>query len=328
VTRKWLIAGTLALVALAAAGIAIARRPHKAAPAAVHNVEPASTDDAPLTGRVQPRTIVAVAAPIEGTIEAFYAEPGQEVIQGQLLGRIRSPKLAAAEQQARLDLDQAQARAAGIGNDQLAAKLEVSRAAADQSRAHAELDRLEKAYERQKGLWAAGATPRLTFEKAEKDAKDARAELETLDTVAKVAANRTEQLARDLEAVTQSIAERTAALDRAKADLNAGELHSPADGILLARHGDVGQPVDPSTDPSSKDLLQIATDLTALQVMITPPPMLLPRIQPGQAASVRVANSEYPGTVREVRGTEVAIDFTVPAAMTTLDLTAQVKIKF
>ena len=177
------------VVALVGVGIAVARRTHKIAPAASQRSEPAPAEPAAdLPGRIQPKTVVAVAAPLEGTIEAFYVEPGQPVIQGQLLGRIRSPKMEAAEQQARLDLDTAQARAASLSNDQLAAKLEVSRAAAEQSRARADVDRLDKAYERQKGLWAAGATPRLTFEKAEKDAKDARTQLETLDTVAKVAA--------------------------------------------------------------------------------------------------------------------------------------------
>jgi len=101
-------------------------------------------------------------------------------------------------------------------------------------------------------------------------------------------------------------------------------LHSPADGILLARHGDIGQPVDPST----QDLLQIATDLTSLQVIVTPPATLLPRIRPGQSASVHMSDSECAGTVREIRGADVVIDFTVSAAITQLDLPAQVRIKF
>jgi multidrug resistance efflux pump len=325
VGRKWLAGGTVVVVALVGVGIAVARRTHKIAPAASQRSEPAPAEPAAdLPGRIQPKTVVAVAAPLEGTIEAFYVEPGQPVIQGQLLGRIRSPKMEAAEQQARLDLDTAQARAASLSNDQLAAKLEVSRAAAEQSRARADVDRLDKAYERQKGLWAAGATPRLTFEKAEKDAKDARTQLETLDTVAKVAAGHIEQVTHDLESVSQTVTEKTAALDRAKADLNAGELHSPADGILLARHGDIGQPVNPST----QDLLQIATDLTMLQVTVTPLPDVLPRVQPGQSAVVRLADGEYNGTVREIRGADVVIDFTVPTALTRLDMAAQVRIKF
>jgi HlyD family secretion protein len=326
VTRKWLAGGAFVALALAAVGIAIARRSAPksiAAPAHAVESQPANTVPADLTGRVQPRTIVAVAAPREGVIEAFYVEPGQPVIKDQLLGKIRSPKLEAAAQQAQFDLDQTQARVAGITSDQLAAKLELSRATADQSRTRADAERLENLYQRQKNLWDEGAIPRLTFEKSEKEAKESRDQLETLNTVAKAAAARVEQLGHDLEAASQSVAEKTAALDRAKADLNSGELHSPADGILVARHGDVGQPVDPST----QDVLQIATDLTQLQAFVSPPAEMLPRIHPGQPAIVRVGDTEYTGTVTEIRGAEVVIDFTVPTAITRLDLTAQVRIK-
>ena len=283
--------------------------------------------DASLMGGVQPRTSVLVAAPIDGTLESFFVDVNQEVYQGQLLGRIRSNNLEAAQQQAQLALDTAQARVTTLSGDQLVVRLEASRAAVDQSRARADVDRLEKIYQRQKGLWEAGATARLTFEKAEKDYNDARAAIERADTVAKQAADRAAAIETEIDAANRAVTEATAAMERAKEELATAEVHSPVDGIVMARRGQPGEPVDPST----KDLLQIGTDLTSLQVTVTPDAAMLGRIHVGQAASVRVpeiAPDEIPGTVREINGPNVVVDFTSPAAVTKLDLAAQVRIKF
>jgi FKBP-type peptidyl-prolyl cis-trans isomerase 2 len=81
----------------------------------------------------------------------------------------------------------------------------------------------------------------------------------------------------------------------------------------------------------SKDLFQIATDLTQLQVTVTAAPADIARIHAGQAASIRVPElspDEIPGTVRGVSGNQVIVDFTSPMPATKLDLVAQVKIKF
>ena len=84
-------------------------------------------------------------------------------------------------------------------------------------------------------------------------------------------------------------------------------------------------------DLTSKDLFQIATDLTQLQITLTPSPEDLARIHAGQAVSIRVPDlspDEIPGVVREVSRAEVTIDFTSPTPPAKLDLAAQVKIKF
>ncbi len=77
-----------------------------------------------LSGPVQPRNILAVAAPIAGVLESWFVGPGQEVYQDQLLGKIRSPELESAAQQAQFDLDQTGARIAMQNGELLAAKLE------------------------------------------------------------------------------------------------------------------------------------------------------------------------------------------------------------
>ncbi len=324
--RRWIIVAAVALVGAAGAAIAIHARKPKPAPVAVAPPPPPATE-VNLTGRVEPRTIVSVGAPIEGVIEAYFLDVNQPVYKDQLLGRIHNPEAESTVGKAQMALDTAQTRVTTLGGQQLAAKLEVSRTEAEQSRARNDLDRFEKNYQRQKGLWDVGATPRLTFEKAEKDYNDAKAAIEKADAAAKDAQAHATQIAADSDAANQAVEQANAALDRAKADLTQGEIHSPVDGIILARKGAPNDPVD----LNSKDLFQIATDLTLLQITLAPPAADLGRIHAGQAVSIRVPElspDEIPGTVRAVSGNQVTVDFTSPAPAAKLDLAAQVKIKF
>ena len=320
-----MIAG-VAIVVVAGAAVLLVRRSPKGQPNVPKTSAPVTVDPSEviLNGRVTARTVVAIAAPIEGTLQAYFVEIGAEVIHGQLLGRIANPKFDTSAQAAQIDLERTQATLTALNGEQLAARLEVSRAEAEQSRARGELDRLQKAYERQKGLWAAGATARLTFEKSEKEFTDAQATLEKLDSAAKQAGARMDAIAREIDAASRAVVEKTAAIERTKAEPAPGELHSPADGIVIARHAQPGEPVD----PSMKNLLEVATDLAALQTSVTPDPAILPRIHAGQMAMVRLGDDDIAGVVQEVRGNEMLVYFTSAAPVTKLDVPVQVKIKF
>jgi len=328
--RTILISG-LALLMVAGGVFAIARWriAHRPKPAPIAAVPPPITQ-VTLTGRVEPRTVVSVAAPTEGVLDKYFVEVNQEVFEGQLVGRIRNPKLDEAEQHAVADLDKAESRVTTIEGEQLKARLEASRAAADQSRARNDVARLQKDYDRQQGLWAAGATPRLTWEKTQKDYNDAKADVEKEDAAAQAAAARESALGRDLETAKQAVTEATAAVERAKGAAAAAEIHSPVDGIVLERQELQGLAVD----PSMKELVKIATELTSLQVVAAlnlTDASALARIHAGQAAMVQVPELSpdgIAGTVREIRGGTVIVDFTVPDAPPKLGQPAQVIIKF
>ncbi len=319
--NRWILLGVAGIAAIGAAAFLVGRRAPKPQPKIPVSI-PAATEIV-LVGRVVPRTIVNARSPIEGVLDSFFVDAGAEVIEGQLLGRVRNPKADVGLQQAQAELDRAQARLTELNGEQLSARLEVSRAEAEQSRAQGELDRLQKVYERQKGLWAAGATARLTFEKSEKDYNDAKAGAEKQARAAKEAASRAESISHDIDAVNRSIAEKNVAIERAKEHAVAGELHSPADGIVVARHGQPGDMVDPSAA-----LVDIATDLTALQVIITPDAVSLAKIHANLPATVRLGDEEGAGAVQEVRGNEVVIYFNASKPITKLNESAQVKIKF
>jgi multidrug resistance efflux pump len=322
-----LIAVVVVLIAAAGAfEFARWRTAHKPKPAPVA-AAPALPGEVTFAGHVQPRTIVNVAPQLEGVLDTYFVELGQEIYQAQLLGRVRNPELDQAQKHGQSELDQAELRVTKLTGEQLAARLESSRAAADQARAHSEVERLQKNYDRQKGLWEAGATPRLAWEKAQKDYTDAKADIDRQDVAVKSAAEHEASIDRDLEAANHAVSDATTALEHARGGAGSAEIHSPVDGIVLARKELQGQRVD----PSMTDLMQIATDLTSLQAVATPDASVLPRIHAGQAAAVRIPEvnpDPMNGTVREVRGADVIVDFTSPVAITKLDLAAQVMIKF
>lgn len=327
---KWLLVGGVTVLAAIAAGALSVRWRDAAAKRKLAQVpSPASVfqnAEVSLTGRIQAQKLVPVGAPVEGVIDSYLVDVGQEVYAGQLLGRIRSGRLDAAVEQATAEAEQAQNRVNNLDGALIAARLDSSRSAADAARAHGEMERAEKVYLRQQMLYREGATPRLVFEKAERDYKGAKAESDNLEAVAKTAQDRVAQLSKQMDAARVALSEKNEELDHARTDAASAELRAPADGLVLGRRGQPGEQVD----PAMLDLFQIAVDLTALEVILEPEPPVLARIRTGQPAAVRVAefpNQELSGKVQEVRGTQVIVDFLSPSPVIRPGLTAQVRIK-
>jgi HlyD family secretion protein len=299
------------------------RKPAPAKPAAVVSTI-FEGPEITLTGRLQAQKIEAVDAPIAGILDQWFVEGGHEVYENQLVGRIRNADLDNAVQQAQSALDRDEIRISQLDAQTVNARLEVSRTTAEQIRAHNDLDRIEKVYQRYKNLMDAGAIARLTFEKTEADYIAARADAERREVSAKDAQDKLASLQRDSEEAKGAVAEQTAALAKAKDAVAEGDLHSPADGVVLARKVHQGDQVE----DSAKALLTVATELTKLAVSVTPDPAVLARIHAGEHAFVHMDDGEFPGVVKEVRGTEVIIEFGSEKPVTKLGGAAQVRIVF
>lgn len=325
---KWLLLGG-AIILLVTGGAAISlwlreNRPKQEAPkAAAPPVFQGA--EVSITGKIQPAKIVPVAAPIDGVLDAWFVDAGQEVYEGQLLGRIKNSGLEAEQERAAAELERAQTKVTNLDGAGIAARLEASRAAADAARARADLDKLEKIFLREQMLMKEGATPRLKFEKAEKDYKAAKSEWEILDTVAKNADEHVRTLSKELDAARVALAEKTDELEEAKSDVAAGEIHSPVDGLVIGVKGVPGGEISRTTT----DLVLVAVELTSLQVVLTPEASVFPRIQPGQVCSVHVAEfpEELPGKVAQIKGTEVIVEFVSPSPVIKPGSSAQVRIK-
>jgi len=326
VNKRGLVAGA-GLLAVMAIGFGVGvkhwPRPAPAKPAAVVSTI-FEGSEITLSGRLQAQKTEQVDAPIAGVLDQWFVDEGQEVYEDQLIGRIRNADLDNAVQQAQSVLDRAEIRNSQLDAQTVNARLEESRTTAEQIRARNDLDRIEKVYQRYKNLMDAGAIARLTFEKTEDDYIAAKAEVEKREVSAKEAQDKLATLQRDSEEAKHAVAEQTAALAKAKDAVAGGDLHSPADGVVLARKVHQGDQVE----DSAKGLLTVATELTRLAVSVTPDPAVLARIHAGEHAFAHTDDGEFPGVVKDVRGTEVIVEFSSEKPVTKLGGAAQVRIVF
>jgi HlyD family secretion protein len=264
-----------------------------------------------LEGKIRPQHIVGVAAPVPGLIESFLVEPGADVYTGQVLARIGAQGLASTREAAQADLERAQEMATKAEAAANAARLELSRADADSQRSQMMLQRAEKFFARQQMLFREGATPRLTFEKAESDYTASKKDYEIVSLTVRTANESVQSMAAESTGARKIVADKLRQLEDAKASLAAAEVHSPVDGYVVSRKGEVGE----DATASGSDFFQIATDLYALEAVLDIKPEQLKRIMPGMPALVVVLDLQTPsmqGVVREVKDNQAIVEFNSP----------------
>ncbi len=323
---RWALLVVAAVLIGAGAG-ALSRL--RRAPAEVSAPEPKTAPGAPpgevsLPGKIAARHVTSVTSQIAGQVETFLADVGQEVAEGQLLARLSNQGMEMARQAAAAEVESAQARVGSIESAIIAARLEASRAGADLSRARGEFDKAQRSYQRQKLLNAAGATPRLTYEKSDKDFQLAEGEYKGTEALARHSDERVAELSRELDSARRILDDKNRQLEEAQSGVLAAEVHSPVSGLVVARHGEPGKQQEPGAA-----LFEIATDLAALLVDVEPEPPVLARLKPGQAALVFVADvpEGIPGQVMEVKDGHAGVAFTNPSMAAKPGMTAQVRIR-
>jgi HlyD family secretion protein len=311
---KWVLLSVSAiLLAIAAGALSLLRKPAtpQSAQKAVPAPPPPIPDEALLSGKIQAAHILPVHSPTDGILDRWNVQVGEEVLEGQPLGHVRNTMLEAAAEQARSDLESAQSKVTSLEGQILAARLDAARAEADAARARVEVDRLEKIYLRQQMLLREGATPRLVFEKAEREYKTAAEESKTASELAKSTADRVQSYEKDLQLAKSTVQDRQDVLDSANSDLESSNILSPADGAVLKLGVEPGGEVTRGME----DLIQLAVDPALLQVVVEPDPRLLERIKPGMPALVVVpdfSSDGITGDVKEIKGAQVIVEFTSP----------------
>jgi multidrug resistance efflux pump len=327
-SRKWAVVAVLVVILAGALAAAFLLTKRYAAQPQVIQQQPAPAPEPVLSfsGRIQATELIKVPVTISGQVTAFHVEAGDEVYEGQLLAEIRNEGLESNRQAAEAELERAQERVTSAEALVTAARLESSRASADALRARSEFDRASKVYERQRLLFAEGATPRLVYEKAEKDYRSLEQESQTLTTAAQHAEERVSSMQRDLDAARKLLEAKNEELETVNTKLAGGQVLSPATGIIAARRGQAGDEVNPAMD----DLFQIATELSKLEVLIEPDPTQAQRIRAGQEASVIVADvpgESLPGVVKSIENGKAIVEFANPSPLVRPGLSAQVRIK-
>jgi len=274
--------------------------------AAVTPIEPPS--EITLQGKIRPQHVVGVSAGVAGFVEAFLVEPGQDVYQGQVLARIGAEGLESSREAAALAMERAQEQVTRGESAVLAARMEGSRSEADAQRSRMALDRMEKVYARQRTLFAEGATPRLTYEKAVQDYEAAQKENSIMQEAARAGRERVQSAMNDVAAARKMVESKSRELDDAQQELAAAEVHSPVDGYVVSRRGEVGK----TADDLGPDFFQIATDLYALETELEPKAQDVKRIIPGMPALVLVLDLQsgaMEGKVKEIKDGKVVVEF-------------------
>jgi multidrug resistance efflux pump len=326
---KWLLAAGIAvLIGIGAGAISWYRTQQQPAvkPAAATDTAPAPGSEVSLAGKIEALNVVPVPAPVDGTLEIWHVDIGEEVYEGQLLASIKNTQLESARDKAAAELETVQTRINNMEGELSAARLEASRAAAEGARAKGEYERQNKLFQRQQLLYREGATPRLVFEKTQREFESATAEYDTARAVLEQAEERVRSLVRDLDAIRKTLEDKREELENTAAELAGAEVHAPVDGIVNARRVEQGTAVT----RDMQDLVQLATDLGALQVVVEPPPSVVSRLRPGQEAIVQVAeaaNEALPGSIKEINEGRVVVTFASPNPAVRPGLTAQVRLR-
>ena len=308
---KWIpVTVGFVLLALAVGTVAWRGQRHPVPPpaAATAAAIAAAQHEGTLQGKIRPRHITGVTASVPGFIEAFLVEPGQDVYQGQVLARIGAQGLESAREVAQAALERAQEQVSQAEAAVTAARMELSRAEADAQRSRMALDRAGRAKERQQTLFREGATPRLVYEKAVKEYEAALKDYELIDATVRTGRERIQSVVDGADGAKKIVADKMRLLEEAQGNLAAAEVHSPVDGYVVSRKGEVGG----SAGELGDELFQIATDLYAMEVALEPKAELLKRMAPGQPALVLVLdlqNAAMPGAVREIKDNQVIVEF-------------------
>ncbi|MBI4891410.1 MAG: efflux RND transporter periplasmic adaptor subunit [Acidobacteria bacterium] len=325
---KWiLISGVLLIVIAGAASVVWLRRqapPPKAVQKQV--VELPKGAEVTLTGKIQAAEVLHLEAPLDGVLEELPVKSGDEVYEGQILARIANATLQENEKETLLETERAQARISALEAELTSARLEDSRLSADLARARAENSRTERTYQRQEMLHREGATPRNSYEKAQKDYGAAKDELEHAQAMAGSAQERIQRILKEIELGKKALTEKEAAHEAAKSELAAATILSPADGLIVAIKKAEGEEVQRTMGA----LIDLATDLSHLQIVVDAPPAYTKRLAQGKMVSIVMAELPGNGLQAEITSIEqerFIVDFASPTPLVKPGMTAAIRFK-
>lgn len=318
----------IVLLGSAAAGALMWYRKHapRQQPAQQVQAELPPGSEISLEGLIRAVERVALNAPVSGVLEEFAVAPGDEVFEGQVIGRIANESIREDEVEARLELERAEARMRAAEAELTALRLEESRLSAEASRARGELARSEKIYQRQALLIREGATPRLVYERAEEEYKRALEERDRVEALLAAAQERVKEAASGLESARKAAAEKQAQLEAAQERAASCHLVAPAGGIVVRIRKSPGETVEEGFE----GLVEIASDWTNLELVADAPEAYTKRLGPGDAALIVLAElpqGALEAQVRSVEKQQVVMAFTSPSQWVRPGMTAVARLK-
>ncbi len=226
------------------------------------------------TGTINAVTTVQVGSQVSGTISRLNADFNSRVRKGQVIAQLDPALFQGALLQAEADLQNARATLASGQADLVKAKAAAAQTSAD--------------YVRNQELVKEGIVSAQQFDLAKASADTNNAAVAAAEAAVKQAA--------------AQVSLKAAAVQVAKTNLDYTTIHSPVDGIVVARNVDVGQTVAASLQAPT--LFNIAQDLTKMQVDTQTDESDVGNIKVGQEATFTVdayPNQTFQGKVVQIR---------------------------
>lgn len=323
---KWILfAGAVVFLSAGFGAWTLLRRQTAPPPKPAAPAEPAPGTEVRLTGPIRAVHVVQIPAPVDGVLEEFAVKPGDEVFEGQIIGRIASDVLEENERERALEEERAAARLNQLESELITARLEESRLSADLSRARAEAQKLERVYARQQLLMKEGATPRKTFEKSLEDFTAAKTEHETIEALARQAQERITRALAEIDAAKKELEEKRASHEAAKQELASADILAPFDGFVTAIKKNAGEEVTKNLP----DLVEMSPDLSVLEIVLEADPKTLKRIKPGQPAFLNLPELSLPleAPVKSVDDQKIVIEFSSPTTAIRPGMNATVSLR-
>jgi multidrug resistance efflux pump len=263
---------------------------------------------------------------MDGEVMEMAVEPGQNVFEGELLARVVSSNLDLERESALTELERAKSRVLSLRAQIDDQRLAMSRARAAAVRAEEDALARRKVFDRQQFLFTESATPRLVYEKSRREYEQAKLESDALEAGTQEADDHLRQLTRDLNAAQKVLDLRSAELDNLSEQAGAGQVLSPVTGFVIDVRAHAGDTIT----PGMTDMIQLATDLSDLQVDVSLSASAIAWLKPGTPALIEVAESAgepIDGLVKSINGTDAVVAFTTPNAAIRPGLSALVRLR-
>ena len=268
------------------------------------------------TGTLNAVMTVQVGTQISGQVRELFADFNSRVKKGQRIALIDPSGFEAKANQARADVQGADANVLNqraqvkrSHADVITAEANTANQRAQTAKARVVLADAKRDLDRKNDLFHRGLVSRSERETSQAAHDSAEAQLEAnraqeRATVAGIQAAKAQLqvIAAQLSAAEASVRLKQAALQQALVDLEHTSIRSPVDGVVVSRNVDVGQTVAASLQAPT--LFTIAQDLTRMQVDTNVDEADIGRVDEGQNATFTVdsfGGRTFSGRVTQVR---------------------------
>jgi HlyD family secretion protein len=268
------------------------------------------------SGNLAAVTTVQVGSQVSGQVKELFADFNSLVKRNQVIARIDPAIFEAKVNQARAEVDSAQAAVLNQSAqvERARADVENARAALAEARAQTaksqvavaeaarDLDRKMELFKRDLISRSERDTAQAGRESAAAQVDSSRAKEQALAAGIQSATAQLRVAEAMLQSARANVKQKQAALQQAQVDLDHTTIRAPVDGVVVARAVDVGQTVAASLQ--APVLFTIAQDLTKMQVETSVDEADIGRIKLEDRASFTVdafPGQNFTGTVRQIR---------------------------